>query len=151
MQFGVTDDPGQGQYRRARQHHGVAMGAGSSCVGDEEGAQHLFTVGPDGTSQVFARNARDERASLAPTFSEDGQTLLFNMADPGMTFAVSGLWDDESAPATSKQRPPSPGSAGPVILGGLPKNRYLGWPPVLNPDRTPPRSRNGPVLAAQLA
>ena len=57
---------------------------------------------------MFARNARDQSELTGATFTDDGQTLLFNMYDPGVTFAVTGPWDgaaDESSTVPSSSQP----------------------------------------------
>ena len=92
VRFAVNDDPDERQHRRTGQHHGLAMGGLLVCC-DGEGAQHLFTVGSDGEPGVFARNAADGSELTGATFTDDGQTLFFNMYDPGATFAVTGPWD----------------------------------------------------------
>ena len=96
VRFGVNDDP-ESDNIDGPDNITVSPWGGLLVCCDGEGAQHLFTVGPDGTPQVFARNARDNSELTGATFTEDGQTLFFNMYDPGATFAVSGPWDGAAA------------------------------------------------------
>ena len=57
---------------------------------DGSGVQHLLTVSPDGTTSVFARNARDDGEFTGVCFSADGRTMFANLQKPGVTFAVTG-------------------------------------------------------------
>ena len=82
VQFGVNDDP-ESDNIDGPDNITVSPWGGLLVCCDGEGAQHLFTVGPDGTPQVFARNARDNSELTGATFTDDGQTLFFNMYDPG--------------------------------------------------------------------
>ena len=55
---------------------------------------------------MFARNSSDlaeETGSefTGATFSADGETLFVNLQVPGVTFAITGPWDSDSAPATT--------------------------------------------------
>ena len=70
----------------------VAPWGGLILCSDGEGAQHLWTVAADGSSQMFARNARDDGEFTGATFSGDGQTLFANLQQPGVTFAITGPW-----------------------------------------------------------
>ena len=96
VRFGVNDDP-ESDNIDGPDNITVSPWGGLLVCCDGEGAQHLFTVGPDGTPQVFARNARDNSELTGATFTDDGQTLFFNMYDPGATFAVTGPWDGAAA------------------------------------------------------
>jgi secreted PhoX family phosphatase len=57
---------------------------------DGSGVQHLLTVSPDGTTSVFARNARDDGEFTGVCFSPDGKTMFANLQKPGVTFAITG-------------------------------------------------------------
>jgi secreted PhoX family phosphatase len=114
VRFGVNDDPASDSID-GPDNITVSPWGGLLVCCDGEGAQHLFTVGPDGEPQVFARNARDQSELTGATFTDDGQTLFFNMYDPGATFAVTGPWDGiptssepvSSTPATSQPNSPA--------------------------------------------
>ena len=121
VQFGVNDDP-ESDNIDGPDNITVSPWGGLLVCCDGEGVQHLFTVGPDGTPEVFARNARDNSELTGATFTDDGQTLFFNMYDPGVTFAVTGPWDGRSgsespastAPATSEPGTSAPATSPPV-------------------------------------
>ena len=110
VRFGVNDDP-ESDNIDGPDNITVSPWGGLLVCCDGEGAQHLFTVGPDGTPEVFARNARDNSELTGATFTEDGQTLFFNMYDPGATFAVTGPWEDGAAAADSVGVRPSLGTS----------------------------------------
>lgn len=57
---------------------------------DGNGVQHLLTVGPDGSTTVFARNARDDGEFTGVCFSPDGRWMYANLQKPGITFAITG-------------------------------------------------------------
>ena len=107
VRFGVNPDPDSDNID-GPDNITVSPWGGLLVCTDGEGVQHLFTVGPDGEPRVFARNARDTSELTGATFTDDGETLFFNMYNPGATFAVTGPWEDsESAsPASSGQRRP---------------------------------------------
>ena len=60
----------------------------------EDGAneQFLHRVLPDGSLEVFARNAMNQSEFAGATFSPDGTTLFVNIQNPGLTLAIKGPW-----------------------------------------------------------
>jgi uncharacterized protein len=111
VRFGVNDDPASDSID-GPDNITVSPWGGLLVCCDGEGAQHLFTVGSDGEPRVFARNARDGSELTGATFTDDGQTLFFNMYDPGATFAVTGPWD--GAPASSEPAASAPVTSQPI-------------------------------------
>lgn len=57
---------------------------------DGDGVQHLLTVGDDGRTTVFARNAASDSEFTGAVFSPDASTLFVNIQDQGYTFAITG-------------------------------------------------------------
>lgn len=98
IRFGVNDDP-ESDVIDGPDNVTVSPWGGLLACCDGQGAQHLFTVAPDGTAKVFARNARDQSELTGANFSADGATLFFNMYDPGATFAVTGPFVGDDAPS----------------------------------------------------
>jgi secreted PhoX family phosphatase len=100
---------------------------------DGGGVNRLIGFTPEGESYVFALhnipypyleaeglpdNFRSEVAG--PTFAPDGQTLFFNVQDPGVTFAVWGPFKSPSAARTRQMSFAAPPAAlAPFISGEL--------------------------------
>lgn len=59
---------------------------------DGEGTDRINGITPDGLLYEFIRNNINDREFAGVTFSPDGQTMFFNIQDPGITFAVWGPW-----------------------------------------------------------
>ena len=57
---------------------------------DGEGGQHLLSVGDNGRTAVFARNAASGSEFTGVVFSPDARTLFANIQDEGLTFAITG-------------------------------------------------------------
>jgi secreted PhoX family phosphatase len=103
------------------------------CAEDGGGVNRLVGFTPEGESYVFALhniplptleeeglpdNFRSEVAG--PTFSPDGQTLFFNVQDPGVTFAVWGPFKSGGAARQSQMSFAAPPAAlAPFISGEL--------------------------------
>ena len=58
---------------------------------DGDAANHLVTVGLDGSWEFFALNRNDSEFTGA-NFSCDGRTLFANSQEPGVVFAITGGW-----------------------------------------------------------
>ena len=55
---------------------------------------HLKGVSPEGQVYTLARNATEANSEFAGAcFSPDGSTLFVNYQHPGLTFAITGPWD----------------------------------------------------------
>jgi secreted PhoX family phosphatase len=100
VRFDVNPDPASDNFD-GPDNITVSPWGGLVLCADGEGAQHLFTVSPEGEPHIFAKNVRDESEFAGATFSADGQTLFVNLQSPGVTFAIHGPWDGEAAPSSS--------------------------------------------------
>jgi uncharacterized protein len=92
VRFEVNPDPASDNFD-GPDNITVSPWGGLVLCSDGEGAQHVFTVGPDGEPHIFARNVRDEGEFTGATFTADGQTLFVNLQQPGTTFAIQGPWE----------------------------------------------------------
>lgn len=61
---------------------------------DGEGVQHLLRVGPEGRTELFARNRVSDSEFTGVVFSPDGSTLFANIQDDALTFAITGPFDE---------------------------------------------------------
>ncbi len=59
---------------------------------DGSGTDRLVGITPDGLLYEFIQNNINNNELAGVTFSPDGQTMFFNIQDPGITFAVWGPW-----------------------------------------------------------
>jgi len=96
VQFGVNPDP-QSDTFDSPDNLTVAPWGGLVLCSDGEGVQHLFTVSVEGEPLIFARNVRDAAEETGSeftgaAFSADGRTLFANFQEPGITFAITGPW-----------------------------------------------------------
>ncbi|WP_116995981.1 alkaline phosphatase PhoX [Desertimonas flava] len=100
VRFGLNDAP-ESDAIDGPDNVTVSPWGGLLVCCDGAGAQHLFTVAPDGSTSIFARNARDASELTGANFSDDGSTLFFNMYDPGATFAVTGPFAGDDTGGTA--------------------------------------------------
>ncbi len=105
VRFDVNEDPTSDNFD-GPDNITVSPWGGLVLCADGEGAQHLFTVSPEGEPHIFAKNVRDAEEETGSeftgaTFSADGQTLFVNLQAPGLTFAIQGPWDGEASPSSS--------------------------------------------------
>jgi hypothetical protein len=59
---------------------------------DGDGTNYVRGLSKDGLLFDFALNLHNNSEFTGATFSPDGETLFFNIQNPGMTFAVWGPW-----------------------------------------------------------
>lgn len=59
---------------------------------DGDGTNYVRGLSKDGLLFDFALNLHNKSEFTGATFSPDGETLFFNIQNPGMTFAVWGPW-----------------------------------------------------------
>jgi secreted PhoX family phosphatase len=64
---------------------------------DNDRAQHLVGVTPEGGLYRLAANARGDSELAGVTFSPDASTLFVNIQKPGLTLAVTGPWGTRRA------------------------------------------------------
>jgi len=72
----------------------LVMAPNGDLIVCEDGEADDFVVGitPAGRLYRLARNASGQSELAGACFSPDGQTLFFNVQEPGITFAVWGPW-----------------------------------------------------------
>jgi secreted PhoX family phosphatase len=72
-------------------------GGGVILAEDGDGEQYLVGTTRKGQPFAFARNAFNESEFAGVTFSPDGRTLFASRQSPGVTFAITGPWDQYRA------------------------------------------------------
>jgi secreted PhoX family phosphatase len=62
----------------------------------EDGDDEQFLRGLTQRGEIFnfALNVHNDSEFAGATFSPDGETLFVNIQSPGITFAISGPWED---------------------------------------------------------
>jgi hypothetical protein len=61
---------------------------------DGNASSHVLSSTPGGPTYAIARNMLNDSEFTGPAFSADGKVLFVNMQTPGITFAITGPWQD---------------------------------------------------------
>jgi uncharacterized protein len=87
---------------------------------DGDTVNRVMGITPDGQVYAFASNRLNDSEFAGPTFSPDGKTFFVNYQNPGLTFAIWGSFQQQSAARQRRMAVAAPpASMAPNVSGEL--------------------------------